>query len=1584
MVSKLTDNHVFVEVIRVCQHVNTRIKTPSIKLPVMALLKQYKETINPLLRHFDLLYISQGLPRMNDAERPNLLPTLMSGISDNFVESVVSIANLFHIFLRILFHQKLPQRNSDEDSNLRNHLGLAVRPEDAGFLAQWIGKLMLYHRALPAPGCPGLNSQDYEFLTPHGDKATWDPNEGGIPLVETKFTALKFIASGAFEDLERLQPALIASADSSSRLAELGDDILRRTVPSIYLENERIIQELLALFLGHEGPQGSPPAKPALQAKILALLSKSTVVTNYGRDIVRIVEAGLMPASSGADGSEPVKRGLETSKLRTQVFSFTHWIARNASTVAVKSIAPELIGKLRHYLSEQGWPKPREAQLGKDQAERASRSYSYEIIGLLARSCAKVVLMDSDLELLRWLFKSLGGDAWDNDITIGIESALSSVLGAFRDGLSPEVEGTLIELLFHYTTLEVGDQDSQGIEMLRSTRFVAIKFANRSLPFHDASARLMNLLAISSGQRQRKEVVEEARKGLDPYWYRNMNPSDIFTDSMSAGGEAYPTRCQMPEPNTLINMLFKGDMADLLGENRSAAVIFCRNVTFYTALVAHDRAPIIDMDWQRNLDVLVLNDEKARLSIHQYLHNYDDLDESPLKVLLDSAFATFFNPSAIENNNIGDCLLQLCSLGPQWLLDYHDGRLSEISALVYSNKYSTRTTAAELLGLFGSRYSAVNHEILQITRKLLKKAYDWRHAIGQDMYQVHGSLVALAHLVCRNESLFVSSKTLSKEICDLTVSIILDSHDKDAIDAALTALDMLCLYGRFGTADALSRVDLMAVSNRLEGLARGGNEKAVSVLGYLAMQQFETDESMTYILEILYKMHEHRQPEQQFAIGSALSCACIGWSSRSLISARVPGLPTGRTPPRRDLLGRVLDTVLGYCGQTKPSLRQASAIWLLCLVQYCENSPEVYSRLRVLQRAFKGFIADKDSLNQETASRGLTLVYEKGGRDTKDELVKDLVGSFTSSNSNLVGNVTEETELFEPGALPTGTHGSITTYKDIIRLANEVGDPSLIYRFMSLASSSSIWSSRAAFGRFGLSKILSDSSVDGYLARNAKLYPTLFRYRFDPNSNVRKAMNDIWFAVVKDTKATIDGHFKLIIEDLLKSIIAKEWRTREASCAALADLLQGYSVPDDELYLTRIWTVTFKVCDDIKDSVRLAAMDLAKVLTKILIQSFEKKDSSRQSAIVMLGQVLPFLLSPSGLESSAPDVRAFALATLRDIVRNGDKAMLQPFLGELIADRLLPLLSSLEPEAINYVHLNAQKYGMTEQQIDDARLSGVKMSPMMEAIERCINMLDETSMQELVPRLKGSIKTVIGLPSKVGVSRVLVSLSTRQNRIFRPYSGPFLKTIRRLLVDRNETISASAAAACGYISRVATDQDVLGYVTYARQLYLDAEDEKSRVLSGEIMLGIAKYAADKFQSLSSSLLPFVFVAKHDTSDAARELFKTAWEEGMGSRRAVRLLLREITQLSAELLNCHRWPVKHAASFAVGDVIRSLGNVISNEDSVHIWPLLEKALSGKTWNGKEEVLEAMVVFAQHSDYAKKDTAVASQMQVSASG
>lgn len=390
-------------------------------------------------------------------------------------------------------------------------------------------------------------------------------------------------------------------------------------------------------------------------------------------------------------------------------------------------------------------------------------------------------------------------------------------------------------------------------------------------------------------------------------------------------------------------------------------------------------------------------------------------------------------------------------------------------------------------------------------------------------------------------------------------------------------------------------------------------------------------------------------------------------------------------------------------------------------------------------------------------------------------------------------------------------------------------------------------------------------------------------------------------------------------------------------------------------------------------------MSLARTLTGILTSNLEAGDSSGRNAESMLEKILPFLLSPSGLESSAQEVQAFALSTLLQIIKSSNGKTLRPFVPDLIG-RLLALLSSLEPQAVNYIHLNAEKYGMTADQIDDARLTSVRGSPMMEAIERCLDFLDDVTMKVLERSLEVAIKAAVGLPSKVGCSRILVTLSTRHNFLFRAHADHFLRLLRKEVIDRNDTISSSYAAACGYLARLATDGELLNLILFCEKLYFDSDDDRSRAIAGDIIYSASKHASDRFASLAGDILPFVFVAKHDAYERARELFQDTWSENVGGSRAVLLYFKEIIQLTAQHLESPRWAVKHTSALAVADVISSAGSELTLSNAKIIWPVLEKALGGKAWEGKETVLEALVRLAKITTTANGEGKMADEMQV----
>lgn len=127
-------------------------------------------------------------------------------------------------------------------------------------------------------------------------------------------------------------------------------------------------------------------------------------------------------------------------------------------------------------------------------------------------------------------------------------------------------------------------------------------------------------------------------------------------------------------------------------------------------------------------------------------------------------------------------------------------------------------------------------------------------------------------------------------------------------------------------------------------------------------------------------------------------------------------------------------------------------------------------------------------------------------------------------------------------------------------LAAEAGDPSLIYKFMSLASSSAIWSTRKG-AAFGLGSILAKTNLGDIFESNPRLaknlVPKLYRYRYDPNMAVQQSMKDIWNALISDSAGIIDSQFSDILEELLKRMGDREWRVRQASAAALQDLLDS-------------------------------------------------------------------------------------------------------------------------------------------------------------------------------------------------------------------------------------------------------------------------------------------------------------------------------------------------------------------------------------------------------------------------------------------
>lgn len=92
--------------------------------------------------------------------------------------------------------------------------------------------------------------------------------------------------------------------------------------------------------------------------------------------------------------------------------------------------------------------------------------------------------------------------------------------------------------------------------------------------------------------------------------------------------------------------------------------------------------------------------------------------------------------------------------------------------------------------------------------------------------------------------------------------------------------------------------------------------------------------------------------------------------------------------------------------------------------------------------------------------------------------------------------------MFPEGALgekPGG--GNISTYKELCGIANEMGQPDLIYKFMDLANHQASLNSKrgAAFGFARIAKQAGEALKPHLRA----LVPKLLRYQYDPNKRIQ-------------------------------------------------------------------------------------------------------------------------------------------------------------------------------------------------------------------------------------------------------------------------------------------------------------------------------------------------------------------------------------------------------------------------------------------------------------------------------------------------
>ncbi|CAN8028240.1 unnamed protein product [Ixodes persulcatus] len=1322
-------------------HVNKRLKSrPRVQLPVEPLLQQYKDpNSSSFVLNFSMIYLKLGFPRLDKARQAELLPDLLAcvaGRPQQHQDSLIQLA------LAAIPHVTLPSSPEARAS----WLGLPEGSDTLALLRERLLDLLLlpYSGADPsvmggtAPAC--LSNQSLARLLPEGPPT---PEE----LEKAKLGALTFVASGVFPERSIVVHLLMAAADSRHSVASAAEMKLKALGSTVDWNDPTLVSRLFGLFLGTCAPKGQDlaaipedqrrsPANTRIRLKLFPSLLKSReAATQLPLALMVTFNALYSPNNTNV-------------KLKGMALQFVQSMCLHNSEQQLSLVGRQLMTSLLALA------------LPPEELDSKLRVLACAALGQLGRKLPH--LASSDLSMLSALFEGLAKE--EGEVRMALQEALSMLAPAFQ-----AADSTTQDLVLALVAANVESHNP-------AVRQAAVGYAATVFGILHVPSRYLLLLATGDSK---EEIRKEALKALHP---------------AEGDGPRYP-----PFPSMLEFIITK---------------VRCR--PFFLPL----DAPGI---WKRALV----------LSASQFIHAALNKNQIAVGIFLDRkmpfiplimkyslankgmGFVTLFGHVLIFIKELQTVLQVLVFLFKciYLFLQAFDSPFGLLVIFLQAGKFFLRECAAQLVGfLVASRSgeaflgdvdalcSDARSEVSSLPLKqgaLLALGFTlarkYRHR-NQDNVVDNPRMKAAVEVLCR---LFLEASKLPLGAGLLSCCIALGElgcvatppfpvgdleADTPPEDPGLTLLALVRALGTIlHNAKAPAKV----------------REEAARTLGLLCLGQNHFPHARTVLNSLVESSMESPDMEVHFTVGEAICCALLGptsplsrdaWATEEEDFVPLPG-SCANLEEMAWLVPEILDKFL--CNP-KPSVRQAACIWTLSLLKRCSHQQPVLDNLKRIQNALLNLLADRSDMTQSIASKGLSLLYELSDEESRGELVSLLLETLTSGRRSTVA-VTQDTRLFDEGTLgsaPTG--GGLTTYRELCSLATDLNQPDLMYKFMHLANHHAMWNSKkgAAFG-FGS---IAERAGEQLSERLGDIVPKLYRYRYDPNPGVRASFGSIWASLVKEPHKMVDKYMKEILQDIVQNLTSNEWRVRESSCLALADLLSGRRLDEVLDHVSALWSTLFRVRDDIKESVRKACDTALQALSRACIRTCDVQTG--HSGEKALEVILPCLAE--GLSSPVAEVRQSSLSTLVQLSR-GAGVLLRPQLP-LLFGALLNALSELEPQVLNQISVRAG--ADVRDKLDAARVAATKSTPAMETINHCVQFVDASVLTALVPRLVEQAKSSVGLGTRAGCAHLAVALTHQCPLELQPHAGKLLRAFVHGLSDRNATVRRCCATAVGNLAKV--------------------------------------------------------------------------------------------------------------------------------------------------------------------------------------
>ncbi|GAB4835308.1 hypothetical protein Ancab_000217 [Ancistrocladus abbreviatus] len=1510
-ISSLATNSIAVrnKVIEILSHVNKRVKhEPQIGLPLVELWNMYTEAnAAPMVKNFCIIYIEMAFERSNVEVKKDMTPTFLA-----------SISKLPHQHQEIILRTCVKVIGECHANQIEDEVVAKYRPmkgsEDAEIFLEFCLHTVLYQQPSQGGRSPaGLS-------VGQADRVTGKQLLKSEVLLTRKLGILNVIDSMDLTAEVMYPMYLAACVDSQEPVAKRGEELLKKKGSAADLDNPKLIKLLFLLFNGTAVTDNIAPelkvipVHTALKARIMLVFCHSITAANSFPSTLQCIFGCIYGTGT-------------TSRLKQLGMEFAFWVFKHARVDQLKLMGPlilnGIIKSLDSYTSSEI-----------DAAARETKTFAYQAIGLLSQRMPELFREKVDMAVR--LFDALKSES--QFLRMVIQEATTSLATAYK-GAPTTVLNDLVKLLF------TNSQEEQ-VEV----RFCAVRWATSLFNLQHCASRFLCMVAASD---PRLDIREMAVEGLFPAEGRSNKKFDV----------------KYPKVGDMLDYIIKQQPRVLESSGMRDQQLLFPSKTYVVMI-------------------------KFLLKCFEVELEENNLRTSELQSSMEMMCLLIEHSMAVEgsvelHSNASKALVVMGSHFPEMVASRYASKISWLKQLLAHVDLDTRESMARLLGIASSALPmsasvSLIGELVSLVTGTNKLRFEMQH----------GALCAIGYVTAECWS---SSPEIPEAILQATLKSLVDVVNSETATLASVAMEALGHIGLRASLpllvyDCAPASVLTLLHEKLGKLLAGDDTKAIQKIvisiGHICSKE-SSPSHINIALELVFSLCRSKVEDVLFAAGEALAFLWgnvpvtadvilkTNYNSLSMTSnfltdgssSWLKKISTAESESSEDYQAIVRDAItrkifddLLYSNRKEE--RSAGTVWLLSLTMYCGHHFTIQQLLPEIQEAFSYLLGDQNELVQELASQGMSLVYELGDDSMKKNLVNLLVSTLTGSGKRKrFVKLVEDTEVFQEGTIgqsPAG--GKLSTYKELCNLANEMGQPDLIYKFMDLANyQASLNSKRGA--AFGFSRIAKHAG-DALQPHLRALIPRLVRYQYDPDKNVQDAMAHIWKSLVADPKHTIDEHLDLIIDDLLIQCGSRLWRARESSCLALADIIQGCKFEQVGKHLKRIWIAAFRAMDDIKETVRNSGNKLCRAMSSLTIRLCDVSLTESFEARQAMDIVLPLLLT-EGIMSKVDSIRKTSITVVMKLAKGAGIAI-RPHLSDLVTC-MLESLSSLEDQSLNYVELHAQNVGIQTEKLDNMRISIAKGSPMWETLERCIEVVDKQSLDLLVPRLTQLVISGVGLNTRVGVATFITLLVQRVNLEIKPFTSTLLRVLfPAVMEEKSGSAKRSFASACAMVLKYSSTSQAQKLIEDTAALH--AGDRNAQVSCAVLLKSYASLAADIVSGHHAILVPVIFIARFEDDKYVSSVFEELWEETTsGDRVTLQLYLGEIVSLIGESITSSSWTSKRKAAQAISKLAEILGESLSGHHRV-LLDCLMREIPGRLWEGKDALLHAIAALCSSTHEA----------------